>query len=402
MNPAPSVRHTTRLKIAFIGPIAPYRGGIAHYTAELFRALPAYCDVHMFSFKRLYPMWLYPGKSDKEPSAADAWLRDVSYTIDIYNPLTLRGTADVIIHEGCEVAIISWWTLIWQPGLAVIARQLRRHGVKVIYLCHNLTDHDDGTKKNGGKTPAGLKTRLAHSVAGTLKNYTKKLLTQADGYIVHAAAARDVIKALKPDAAILQRLHPIYGKFPAADTQLPKRGRLELLFFGLVRPYKGLDLLVRALAGLQDKDVYLTVAGEAWGDVAALRQQLEAMAAPNVELHLEYIDAQTAANYFTRADVVVLPYRSATGSGVLADAYHYGCPVLATRVGGLPESIVEGNTGWVVDPDSPEALAKAIAGIRREQLPAMAGSIEAFCAENSWDAMAKEICDLAGRLVAQQ
>jgi glycosyltransferase involved in cell wall biosynthesis len=229
---------------------------------------------------------------------------------------------------------------------------------------------------------------------------SRLLLTQADAYIVHSAAAKAALNKVNSKAPVLQRPHPIYTQFPEPNKKLQKRGRLELLFFGIVRPYKGLDLLVQALAQLQDKEVYLTVAGEAWGGIAALKQQLLATGAPNLELHFEYIDDATAANYFARADVVVLPYRSATGSGVLALAYHYGKPALATRVGGLADGVVDGKTGWLVAPDSPDALAQAIASIKRANLAAMEGPIKDFCKENSWDNMAREICAFAAKIAA--
>ncbi len=366
-----------KLKLALVGPVYPYRGGIAQYTGQLQTALAGHCDVHVFSFKRLYPDWLYPGTSDKEPGAKGKTLPGVRYTIDIYSPLSLRRTADDIVRAGCTVAVLTWWTLIWQPGLAYLARRLRKKGVKVVLLCHNVADHD----------AHGLKQRVS-----------KALLKQADAYITHATEAADTLRAVRPDAPVLQRPHPIYGQFPAPNEHLEQRGRLELLFFGLIRPYKGLDVLIKALAKLHDEEVYLTVAGEAWGELAVLQQNIAVSGAPNVELHLEYIPDAEAANYFARADVVVLPYRSATGSGVLTVAYHYGKPVLATRVGGLPDSVVDGKTGWLVEPESADALAEAIAHIHRADVPKMEHAIAAFCADNSWDAMAAYICTFCEKL----
>ena len=366
---------------ALIGPTEPYRGGIAQYTTRLRKALADCCDLKTFSFKRLYPVWLYPGESDKEPGRDQYRLPDVEYTIDFYSPLSLRRTVDKIVAAGCEIAIISWWTLTWQPGLTYMARRLKRKGVTVIFLCHNLFDHDD----------KGLRRRLSES-----------LLLQADAYITHSNDDKATIRRLKPDAPILHRIHPIYDQFPTPSRKLAKRGRLELLFFGLIRPYKGLDVLVRGLAQLRDEKVYLTVAGEAWGDVEALRQQLLAEGAPNLRLYLRYMDEQTAANFFARADVVVLPYRSATGSGVLAVAYNYRKPVLATNVGGLPDSVEEGRTGWLVKPDSPEELATAIARISREKARSMSLDIKNFCKENSWEKMAEAICEFAQSIKLQR
>lgn len=357
-------------KVALIGPAAPYRGGIAQYTTELHKALSRYCNLYTFSFKRLYPPVLYPGRSDKEPGMEGYRLPTVDYTLDIYSPLSLRKTADEIVAARCEVAIISWWTLIWQPGCAYIARRLKKHGIKVVFLCHNLFDHD----------ATGLKRQVS-----------ERLLTQADAFIVHSKEAESIIKSLKPTASVLTRLLPIYTQFPAPRKILNKRGRLELLFFGLVRPYKGLDDLMEALGQLKDSRVFLTVVGEAWDDAVELQKRWQDMNVPNLELHLEYVDDQTAANYFARADVVVLPYRSATGSAVLGLAYNYGKPVLATRVGGLPDGVIEGKTGWLTEPNSPVALAKSISNIGRKQLPRMESEIKILCQANSWEKMAEAV-----------
>ena len=125
MSKTKPLNQPKNVKIAFVGPIAPYRGGIAQHTKQLGDALGDYCEVQMVSFKRLYPAWLYPGTSDKEPGMADYRSPGVNYSLDIYSPLSWRRAADDIASSGCDVAIITWWTLIWQPGLAYMARRLR-------------------------------------------------------------------------------------------------------------------------------------------------------------------------------------------------------------------------------------------------------------------------------------
>jgi glycosyltransferase involved in cell wall biosynthesis len=318
---------------------------------------------------------LYPGGSDKIGSHKEP---GVHYLIDVYSPLSWRQAADQIIAAKCDVAILSWWTLFWQPGFAYIARRLKRRGVKIIFLCHNLSDHGS----------VGVKHRVSEA-----------LLKQADGYIVHAKEQAQTLAALKPLAPVLQRLHPIYNHFPPPTKVKQKRGRLEILFFGFIRPYKGLDSLVKAVALTADPKIYLTVVGEPWQNADVLRKQLTQMGAQNLELHLQYVDEQSAANYFARADAVALPYLSATGSGVVALAYHYKKPVLATKVGGLSDAIMQGKTGWLVKPGSPQKLANAINNIRREQAQAMAVNIERFNKNNSWQQMAEEIQKFATKLL---
>lgn len=367
-------------RVALIGPTLPYKTGIAQYTSQLHEALGRVADVQTYSFVRQYPGWLYPGKSDYKLTPGMVREPGVRYSIDVYNPLSWRRTVDDIIKDGCDAAVLDWWTLFWQPGFTYMARRLKRHGVKVIYLCHNLFNH-----KTGGVMG------VVDTIMGGAAEW---MLGQADAYIVQSSEKKAQLEALKPGAEILFRLHPIYDRFPAATKNLPRRGRLELLFFGLIRPYKGLDVLLEALGKLQDTDVYLTVAGEPWGDPAAISDQIERARVPNVELHLEYVSDTDAANYFARADAVVAPYRSATGSGVAAVAFHYRKPVIASAVGGLKDAVTDGRTGWLVPPEDPEALSAVIRGVTREQAAALRPGIEAFCHENSWDAMARVVCKL--------
>ncbi len=369
---------TKRTKIALIGPVAPYRGGISQYTTQLHHVLANYTTLHTISFKRQYPRFLYPGKSDIDERAAKHREKNVTYILDAYSPLSLWRTVRHISHSDCEVAIISWWTLFWQPGFAFIARRLRKRGIKTVFLCHNLVDHDT----------SGLKRRLS-----------EWFLKQADGYIVHSSEEAKALEQLKPGTKILMRPHPIYTHFPAPNKTLAQRGRLELLFFGFIRPYKGLDVLLEALAQLDDKEVHLTIVGETWDNEQVLRSRLAAI--PNVEAHLKYVSEQEAANYFARADVVVLPYLSATGSGVVTLAYNYQKPVIASRVGGLQDAVIEDKTGWLVPPDSPADLAAAIKNIDRKQLQSMKPAIKKFCQENSWDAMAEKIATFTRHTVGR-
>lgn len=370
---SPSGDRTKTARVALVGPVNPYRGGIAQYATRLRRALADLSQVRTYSFSRQYPAWLYPGQSDIEPGKEGERESGVAYCIDALNPLTWVATARRIAGEGCDLAIINWWTLFWAPGFALIARILRRRGVRVLLLCHNLFDHDS---------------------RGPKRFLSLKLLAQADGYLVHTREQAETLKGLFPLKAVLQHPHPVYNQLPPPDARLPKRGRLELLFFGFIRPYKGLDVLVAALAQLADTEIYLTVAGEPWCDADELRRQVEASGAPNVELHLGYVDEVSVANYFSRADLAVLPYRTATGSGVAAVAYHYDCPLLATRVGGLEEVVENGTTGFLVEPNDPTALAERIRGISRADLEPMRERVRHFKTGLTWESLARCILDL--------
>lgn len=371
-----TITNTTRPRIALVGPTLPYRGGIAHYTTLLHKALEQQTELQTISFKRQYPLWLYPGKTDKGLENEAPEEPGVKYLLDIYNPLTWRRAADQIAQNGCDLVVLDWWTLIWQPGFAYMARRLRRQGIKTAFLCHNLFDHD---------------------ARGPKRKLSELFLKQADAYIVQSSEQMAQLRGLKPQAELLFHMHPINTSFLAASKQPAKRGRLELLFFGFIRPYKGLDILLEALSSLRDKEVFVTIVGEVWGDDEVLRQQIANAHIPNIEAQLTYVSNEAAADYFERADAVVLPYRSATGSGVVALAYNYGKPVIASAVGGLKDAVVDGQTGWLVTPEDPLELAKAIQNLSRPKAKAMQPAIEDFCHENSWETLATAICQLAAK-----
>ena len=358
--------------MALVGPVSPFRGGIAQYTTRLHHALSPRCALATYSFRRQYPAWLYPGASDREPGATD--LEGVAYSLDALDPTSWLRTARRIADEGAELAVLSWWTLYWAPAFALIARGLRRRGVKVAMLCHNLFDHDSG--------------RLRQQL-------TARMLGQADAFLVHTTEQAQTLRRLFPAKTVLRHPHPVYDQFPAPAAPLPKRGRLELLFFGFIRPYKGLEALIDALGLLADPEVHLTVIGEPWGDPEALRERVRRSGAPNVELHLRYVDEAMAANHFARADLLVLPYHSASGSGVAAIAQHYGCPILATRVGGLAEIVDEGRTGFLIDPGQPAQWAERLRQMDRGQLARMSATVRADTARSSWSSLAQTLLSLA-------
>jgi glycosyltransferase involved in cell wall biosynthesis len=361
-------------KIALVGPIHPYRGGIAQYTGELAKAFSKYVDTRVYSFSKLYPGFLYPGKSDKVVAIDEVKSKNTDYSISVYSPRSWSKTASRIHKDGYDVAIIVWWTFFWQPMLGFIAWRLKRKGVKVIYLCHNITDHEENWAK---------------------KQISKKAIGIADGYILHSYEEASKLKKLKPNANILRRVHPIYIHFPKPAKKLKKQGKLEILYFGLIRPYKGVDVLLSAMEKLNDKEVYLTIIGEVWGDknrenlVERIKELKDS--GINIDYKFEYVDEKEAANHFAHTDVVVLPYLSATGSGVVTLAYNYGKPVIASAVGGLSDVVIDDQTGWLISSKAPDELARTIAKADRDKVEEMAPSIRKFCKENSWENMAKEI-----------
>lgn len=359
-------------KIVIISPVHPYRGGIAQYTEALVGGFDDSIDVSIISFKRLYPSFLYPGKSDKVANVNESPYQKTEYILDFLSPFSWLKAVRVIKHKNPEIVIIAWWTFVWQPTLAFISWILQRSGIKTILLCHNVVDHESSRLK---------------------KLISRICLKSASGYIAHTKSESKKIKSIVPGADILLRPHPIYTHFPKPKGKLKKRGKLELLFFGFIRPYKGLDVLLDAMEQLNDEDIYLTIVGEVWSEQKELEERINQLVKNDikVEYNFHYVSDEEAAEYFGRADVVVLPYLSATGSGVVTLAYNYGKPVLVTKVGGLKDVVADSSTGWLLPAGSTNSLTEKIREVRRTEIVNMKGAIKRYCKENSWDTQALEI-----------
>ena len=288
----------------------------------------------------MYPIWLYPGppttitpNTQGSPSASRFLLQST-------NPRTWREAVDTIADFKAEAAIVPWWTVFWTPFCMYTVRALKRRGIPTLFLCHNIADHET----------AWWKQRLA-----------RLALVGGSAFITHTEQDRCRLKALLPAATVVVHPHPRYQHFPPPVRVPRRRAALELLFFGYIRPYKGVDLLIEALGHCPELDFHLHIAGEFWVDQAPLQHRIKQLGiADRVTLTPRYVDDQEAAELITAADALVLPYREATGSGVAALALHYHTPVIATRVGGLAETIVDGETGYLVSPGDPAELASGI------------------------------------------
>ena len=363
----------TKPRLALIGPVLPFRGGIAQHTTMLHRALGVQAELRTLSFSRQYPGWLFPGESDRDPAYADHREAGVRYDIDSMNPLTW-GRAVAAIRDFAPAGVIMpWWSVYWTFCFHHIASALGRAGIPLVFFCHNTDDHED----------AAWKRALTAWVLGT-----------TDRFVVQDRYGRQALLERFPKARVLVHPHPVHGHFPAARGSLPRRAGLELLFFGFVRPYKGLDLLLDALALLPGRDVKLSVAGEFWSGLDECRARIVALGLQErVELLPRYHSEQETAELFARADVVMLPYRIATGgSAVIPLAYRYGKPVIATKVGGLADVVENERTGLLVMPSS-EAIAKAIDSMSAARAAQMRGAIEVLAASMTWDGLASTVLD---------
>lgn len=342
--------------IVIIGPVYPYRAGIAYCTTRLAEELGA----EVISFKRQFPPLLYPGGDDVDPTLPRAKAR---FVIDVINPLTWIRVGLLIRRENPDAVIFVWWVWLFAlPYLTILA--LLPRATRVILQCHNV----------GDKEPAAWKRWL-----------TDRVLRRGDVLVVHAKTEAADAARRAPGHRIVTTFLPVHelgGAIPTRDearVQLGLNGNVAL-FFGHVRPFKGLDVALRAWRLLQT-EVTLVVAGEAWFDSAEEHRQL-AKGLDNVRLEFRFIPDAEIATYFAAADVVLAPYRIEAQSGVALTAFHFARPVIATTVGGLPEIIEEGRNGMLVPPENPAALAKAV---------------DAFFARGDREAMERAAADSAKR-----
>ena len=343
------------VKICVVGPTYPYRGGISYYTTLMVKYLREAGHVTRFySFTRQYPRWLFPGKTDKDPSSASAAIKvDCEYVLDPINPLTWWRLCRKIRIDAPDVLVLQWWVPYWTPSLTYISRWIKRHTkIRIVYIVHNVVPHD------GGGT---LDRRLAMTV-----------FRQGDGFIVHSEQDKHRLHALLPHSRIAQTKHPSYADLttvrsgPAENTSRAELGIPSdvpvVLFFGFVRPYKGLEYLIQALPHvLKQRKVHVLVVGEFWVSLEFYeRYAREFGVEHNITFVDRYVPNEQISAYFDLANVVVLPFISHTQSGVVQLAFGLHMPIITTRVGGLQEVVQDGYNGLLVPPMDEEALANAI------------------------------------------
>ncbi len=337
----------------------PYRGGIAHFTEIIVTGLADRGhDVRPVTFSRQYPKLLFPGETQYEPeSEAPPAVRDAPRPLDSINPVSWFRTGLYLRDQVPDAVIFQYWMPFFAPAYGVIARGLRRHyGIPSFAVVHNALPHE------------------RHFGDALLSRF---FLCACAGHVVMSdAVATDTRRLAGAGASLEQIEHPVYERFgePVPDDEA--RAALDLpddapviLFFGFVREYKGLHVLLEALPDvLGDRpDLHLVVAGEPYDDPERYRRLVRAHdLGARVHWHDDYIPSSDVPTYFGAADLVVQPYVSATQSGVAQIATHFETPMVVTDVGGLAESIPHEEAGFVVPPENPDALAAAITRFFRE------------------------------------
>jgi glycosyltransferase involved in cell wall biosynthesis len=364
----------TAPRLAILGPAPPDRGGIARETSLLARALGADGPVSYFTFSRPYPRWLDPRRfadfSDAGPSAAVPIL-------DWRSPLSWRRTAAAVAESGSSALIVPWWLAFWGlPDRAVLRRLARlRPGTPRVLICHNVDDHE----------ATALHRFLALGA-----------FLSADAFFVHSEEARKRLNVVVPGRPVA--VHPLPAAESAAPSRDDARRRLDVagplvLFLGLVRRYKGVDVLLEAAPRIsRETGARVAIVGESFPDAAYLEKRLAAAAARGEIFRRDaYVPEAEMDDWLAACDVLVLPYRKIAGSAIAARALAARRPMAAARVGSLAETVVPGQTGELFESGDAAGLSAAVGTILARGAEVYAPALARAASLATWESYARAL-----------
>lgn len=371
-----------RKKIVLIGPVYPYKGGISHYTGLMYRALAETHDVYMMSYSLQYPRFLF--KKEQKDYDNDAFkIEDTDFAINTANPFNWIKAAGKIKKMQPDLVIVQWWHPYFAPCYWSLCKLLGK--IKVLFVCHNVFPHE--------RFPMD-------------KFLAKSVLRQGNYFIVQSSQDEEDLKSVCKEPVYRRTVHPTYNVFKIQDMskeegrkqlQLPDNQKV-LLFFGFVREYKGLKHLLRAMPKIVKslEDVKLLVVGDFAGDKDDYLNIInELNVGEYIEIHDGYIPDKEVEKFFASSDLVVLPYESATQSGIVQIAYGFEKPVVATNVGGLPEVVLNEKTGYIVEPQNSDELANVVVNFfEKDKAKSFEENIRQEAYRYSWERMVEVIDDL--------
>ncbi len=334
------------MKIAYLSTFPPLRGGIAHFNEKLSHHLAERGhQVFKITFARQYPNLLFPGKTQY----IEGWRHrewEARQWLDTMNPINWWRTARRIRALNPDLLFLRYWIPFMAPSLGTVAAYLRAKGVPAVTIADNVIPHE--------RRPGDMAL-------------TRWFLRRMAGVIVMSKTVERQLADLNLDVPYRRLWHPVYDHFPPPIPKEQARRRLGLpagapvvLFTGLIRPYKGLDLLIEAMTHWPPH-YHLLIGGEVYGDERRYMQLIEQLGlADRVSARFHFLSDEEMALFWSAADVAVLPYRHATQSGILAIAYHYERPLVVTPVGDLPEAVRTFGVGAVAVEVSAAAVARAV------------------------------------------
>jgi len=341
-------------KILILGPAHPYRGGIATFSERLASEYQSMGhQVRLFTFTLQYPNFLFPGKTQYSNDPAPPHL-DIVACINSVNPYNWYKAGKQIAKEQADLIVVQFWLPFMGMCFGSLNHIIKRYSPHstIVALTHNVIPHE---KRLGDYT------------------LTKYFVQSCDGFVSMSKSVLDDLSVFTNNTHKTYSPHPIYDTFGLPVDRTTARKALThlgiqttdklILFFGLVRRYKGLDILLEAMGNEQVKaqGIKLVVAGEFYDDKSLYDDIItKHNLHKTVQVVPEFIATDAVKNYFCAADMVVQPYRTATQSGISQMAYHFECPMLVTKVGGLPEIVPHDKVGYVVPPNNSKAIAEAL------------------------------------------
>lgn len=329
-------------KVIIIGPAFPYRGGIANFNNSLAKGFnDCGADVKVFSFSLQYPTFLFPGKTQYEEGEGPKGIEILSI-INSINPFNWFKVARMVRKENPDYVIIRYWLPFMAPCLGTIAKLIRKK-TKVLAITDNVIPHEK---------------RIGDNLL------TKYFIKSCDAFLTLSSSVLSDLKKFTDTEEKIFIPHPIYDSFgeiveksrAKESLNLDKDGKY-LLFFGFVRKYKGLDIMIDVMANqrIRDLGVKLIVAGEFYEDQEEYISQINYLGiSDSIILRTDFIPEQDVKNYFCASDMITQTYRTATQSGITQIAYHFERPILVTNVGGLAEIIPHNKVGYVCNINTKE------------------------------------------------
>ena len=339
-------------KIIFIGPSYPYRGGNALFITHTYEALKNKYDVKIYNYKLLYPSFLFPGTTQYDKSKEQVFQVPNERIINSVNPFNWIKTANRLVKENADLIVFDWWHPFFGLCHSTISFLIsKKYKNKILFITENVVSHE-------GNFIDRFLTRIG-------------LLFASKFLVLSRIVEKDVQKYSKRKKVYRSEL-PVYDCYqPLKNLNLNdikeeiglEKDSTVLLFFGYVRKYKGLDILIKAFLKIISKypKARLLIVGEFYDNPKEYLELIKNLGIEkNVKVINQFVPNEDVGKYYQAADVVILPYRSATQSGILNVAYGFYKPVIVTNVGGLAEFVDEGKTGFVVKPNSPNAIFEGV------------------------------------------
>jgi glycosyltransferase involved in cell wall biosynthesis len=339
-------------KIILIGPAYPYRGGNALFVTHTYESLKNHFDVKIYNYKLLYPSFFFPGTTQFDKSKEQVFKVPSERIVNSINPFNWLKVANLLKNENADLVVFDWWHPFFGFCHGSISFLLRKkYKNKILFITENVVSHE----------------------ANAIDKFLTKIgLSSASKFLALSGIVEKEVQQYSKGKKVYRSELPVYDCYKQSEEASIKKLKQDLgfnedsfvlLFFGYVRKYKGLDILIEAFPKILsvNPNAKLLIVGEFYDDPKESTELIKKhKLEEKVKVINQFVPNEEVAKYYQASDLVILPYRSATQSGILNVAYGFYKPVIVTDVGGLAEFVDEGKTGFVVKPNSPEAIADGV------------------------------------------